>query len=63
MKLLLMQRSFLFVTAGFSSCLPCLDGFSRRGLAAAEEGLKILGNCPSFPIPLFVLTEILLGLG
>jgi sporulation integral membrane protein YlbJ len=65
MKLLLMQRSFLFVTAGFFLLFTiALMVFPGEGLAAAEEGLKIFWEIvlPSL-FPFFVLTEILLGLG
>src|SRR5690554_5908545 len=65
MKLLLMQRSFLFVTAGFFLLFTiALMVFPGEGLAAAEEGLKIFWEIvlPSL-LPFFVLTEILLRLG
>ena len=42
MKLLLLQRSFLFVTAGFFLLFTiALMAFPGEGLVAAQEGLKI----------------------
>src|SRR5690606_19823322 len=64
-RLLLMQRSCRFVTAGCPLlCTIALMVFPGEGLAAAEEGLKIFWEIvlPSL-FPFFVLTEILLGLG
>lgn len=65
MKLLLLQRSFLFVTAGFFILFTiALVVFPGEGLEAARDGLKIFWEIvlPSL-LPFFVLSEILLGLG
>ena len=65
MKLLLLQRNFLFVTAGFFLIFTiALMVFPGEGLAAAKDGLKIFWEIvlPSL-LPFFILTEILLGLG
>jgi sporulation integral membrane protein YlbJ len=65
MKLLLLQRSFLFVTAGFFLLFTiALMAYPGEGLVAAQEGLKIFWEVvlPSL-LPFFILTEILLGLG
>src|SRR5690554_2785948 len=65
MKLLLLQRNFLFVTAGFFLIFTiALMVFPGEGLAAAKDGLKIFWEIvlPSL-LFFFILTEILLGLG